>query len=550
MITVSKLYDIVSMIDTKLSKNIFVHSRLGFGRTGTLLTAYFLKQKIVRKCSHISQIASIVKDLILRCRMQRGLCFVENSEQFFLLLQYGRTIFDMSYPQMIAISSRNMHPSTGRGRAASSGELKRPINVSITSRSVRFSQKREEFGIPTVSKEMFVEEKKRLASLEQKELFSLTRMGRSEAISRVQACEIAQRFFSPRPIKCTWEGAPLVSFVCTEAVPESCWETIFQEIPRAKIRYEPSTRTIHFGYGPFVIRSLVYKSPMLARFVGFRYRTIFDGYGSFYTQSVHIQLPHADTGDLLKKAKSFFQVEKPCLKIPVFLPPYCSEEAMLLSCLEKYPGICIGEIHSEGSAKRFILEHLPRLVSLGVTTLFLEHMPSESLQEEVDMFMAASHGTEMPIVLSTYLEYLSEEFLLADRQATYKQVIVAAKSAGIKKIVCIDTEETYGAGKNAREGCFDPIRRNIVFNYQAIGRIKAVCRQGKFIVFCGSTHLSTYENIPGIAEMTGAVSLYVTKAVSSSDEGVRMNEVIVEELFQSREKSRQFRFDVVVRRKD
>ena len=81
---------LVNKLETPLSGNTLVHCLAGYGRTGTVLAAFLLKQRLLKKPSlDLADLGPLLQDLLVHLRGQRGLHFVESKEQYFLLLDYG-----------------------------------------------------------------------------------------------------------------------------------------------------------------------------------------------------------------------------------------------------------------------------------------------------------------------------------------------------------------------------------------------------------------------------------------------------------------------------
>ncbi len=96
-VSLDHLKTLVAILEKDESgKTPCIHCRAGVGRTGTLITAFILKEKIKNKEIHAGNLESALMDLILKLRRQRGEYFVQQPVQFKLIRDYGKFLLDLS----------------------------------------------------------------------------------------------------------------------------------------------------------------------------------------------------------------------------------------------------------------------------------------------------------------------------------------------------------------------------------------------------------------------------------------------------------------------
>lgn len=84
-----ELHSLVGKLEHEFRRNTLVHCYAGVGRTGTLLTAYFLKQRIIKGEITAQNLATNLEELLISLRRQRGPKFLQTETQFNLLIDYA-----------------------------------------------------------------------------------------------------------------------------------------------------------------------------------------------------------------------------------------------------------------------------------------------------------------------------------------------------------------------------------------------------------------------------------------------------------------------------
>lgn len=78
--------------------NFWVHCRAGMGRTGTLIVAVILKEKIERGEITPANLRESLLKIVLGLRKHRGSAFVQRSTQLNALVEYAQYLFTQKKP--------------------------------------------------------------------------------------------------------------------------------------------------------------------------------------------------------------------------------------------------------------------------------------------------------------------------------------------------------------------------------------------------------------------------------------------------------------------
>ena len=178
-------------------------------------------------------------------------------------------------------------------------------------------------------------------------------------------------------------------------------------------------------------------------------------------------------------------------------------------------GLIIGEAHAAQASKAFLIKHMKKLKALKVKTLYVEHLLTDLHQAELDTFFRTA---KMPHNLKDYLKAQDAGHMpLYSGPNTYSQVIHAANKYGIR-VRALDCSASYnvkGAGDDARNQMFS------YFASQVIKADQAVNGPHKWVAFIGSAHTNIHRQVPGLAELQGAVSLHIRDTAPNLSSNIR-----------------------------
>ncbi len=183
------------------------------------------------------------------------------------------------------------------------------------------------------------------------------------------------------------------------------------------------------------------------------------------------------------------------------IPDGIAVEDLLTNLLGKYDKLFIGETHTHSSPKYFLVKYLPTMVRLGVDTIDIEGWPREEWQKHFDIYFNEDRITPV-------LEFaFARERRKSGDKYSEAEVIIAAKQAGIKRIVCADTltSQSLPASKDA----VAESRRIGGGNYQSKCIIQRTPGKGKRIGWFGAGHTCSVGGVPGLGQLFKAPSLYI-----------------------------------------
>jgi hypothetical protein len=152
-----------------------------------------------------------------------------------------------------------------------------------------------------------------------------------------------------------------------------------------------------------------------------------------------------------------------------------------------------------------------------VKTLYMEHLLTDFHQADLDAF---SKSGELSPTLEAYVESLDKGHRTDPTgKHTFMAVLKAARENRVR-VRAIDCMASYRIGRI--EGA-DPTLRQKMMNYYAKGVIDADQSAqigGNWVALVGNSHANTYQGVPGLAELEGAVGLRIEDVRVAESAGI------------------------------
>lgn len=199
---------------------------------------------------------------------------------------------------------------------------------------------------------------------------------------------------------------------------------------------------------------------------------------------------------------------------PLVLPARdLSPELIFEHLFNQRNGLVMGETHTHTLSRRLLIEQMPALQRQGLKSLYLEPFNTDLHQHLLDTFNV-SPTAPLPRALKERLQWMDTHHSAASPH-TYSRLVAQAHAQGIQ-VMALDatacaqiTPATLSAPGAART-LADQLDRVTVFNFFAYKKISFDQQaQGphRWVALVGHGHCSTLQGIPGLADLTGAVSV-------------------------------------------
>ena len=236
---------------------------------------------------------------------------------------------------------------------------------------------------------------------------------------------------------------------------------------------------------------------------------------------------------LLTDAQTFLKASEPKPRaVRPSLAQSVTPDDLFKKLFEQSQGVILGEAHSQQSAKKILITQMSALKKSEVGVLFLEHLQTDTHQSMLDDFFTTQ---KIPPALDDFLTSQDVGHQIdPSSEFTYSKLVREAVKQRIP-IKALDCTASYHVrGMPTR---FPDLNRTEMFSYFASQVIRghlAANPNKKWIALTGNSHANTYQGVPGIAELEGAIGVRISDAAPNNSLGLRQNiaEVIPPSIWQ------------------
>ena len=230
---------------------------------------------------------------------------------------------------------------------------------------------------------------------------------------------------------------------------------------------------------------------------------------------------------MLAHALIFLNTHTPPLRAQLpDLSVHTSQDKIFKTLFEHYPGIVIGETHSDAGGKKIIIENMAYFAKHNVKVLYMEHLQTDLHQTHLDTFFKTA---KMPPPLESFLKTQDVGHGVdKHRPYTFTSLIQHAQRHGIR-IKAIDCLASYNIKGLSLPQSKSP--RHEIFSFgasQIIRKHTAQTGGHKWIALTGNSHANTFKAVPGLAEIEGAVGLRVQDVAPGTGQGIRPDSGYIE----------------------
>ncbi|WP_321837267.1 membrane-targeted effector domain-containing toxin [Pseudomonas kulmbachensis] len=229
---------------------------------------------------------------------------------------------------------------------------------------------------------------------------------------------------------------------------------------------------------------------------------------------------------LLLDAQAFLKTVPPRQRAArPFLTQNITPENLFNELYEQSQGVILGESHSQLSAKKILITQMGAIKNNDVGVIFLEHLQTDVHQGMLDDFFITQ---KMPSELDDFLKAQDAGHQLNPfTEYTYSRLVREAirHRIPIKALDCVASYHVDGMRTR-----YPDVNRTEMFSYFASQVIRGHLAKNthqKWIALTGNSHTNTFQGVPGLAELEGAIGVSLSDAAPGRGLGLLQDLAVV-----------------------
>lgn len=223
---------------------------------------------------------------------------------------------------------------------------------------------------------------------------------------------------------------------------------------------------------------------------------------------------------LLTDAQAFFKAHAPRQRaVRPFLTNRTSPEPLFNELFNHTQGVILGESHGQIAGKKILTTQMSAIKNNDVGVIFLEHLQTDAHQRLLDEFFTTQ---KMPPELEAFLKAQDAGHQLDPlSEYSYSRLVREAIQNRIP-VKALDCTASYHV--NGMRTRYPDLNRTEMFSYfasQVIRQYLEINPGKKWIALTGNSHANTFQGVPGLAELEGAIGVRVSDAAPGNSLGLR-----------------------------
>jgi len=226
---------------------------------------------------------------------------------------------------------------------------------------------------------------------------------------------------------------------------------------------------------------------------------------------------------LTRDAKAFFDALEPIVpRVDVLLfEASASAEHIIQQLFKERSGWIIGQVAASIASKQFLIDNMDALVRQGLKRLYVEYLPADVFRLKLDKFNAGKSWRHIEKHLAAVDKALG---FSQGAQYSYLALARKAREKGVK-LLPLDASTSYQLEDALQLGETAPTtpRSNNLRNFYSHRLLEAdvaAAPDERWVALVDQTRMSTFEQVPGLADLHKTVALRIQDVSAGQPVGI------------------------------